>query len=89
MLIMLCKRLPPDFADLPTEIIEVQLDCHADGSIDRGSPFVVLAPDEERDGLYFNEPAVLAQLAPDEDTARFEASWDGEEWMFGPRVQDA
>jgi hypothetical protein len=81
--------MPSGFAELPTEIIEIQLDCKADGSIDRHAPFVVLAPDEERDGLYSNEPAVVAQLAPDEDNARFEATWDGEEWLFGPRVQDA
>jgi hypothetical protein len=86
---MLCKRMPSVFAELPTEIIEIQLDCNADGSIDRTAPFVVLAPDEGRDGLYSNEPALLAQLAPDEDTARFEATRDGEEWLFGPRVHDA
>ena len=72
-----------------TEIIEVQLACNADGSVDRTAPFVVLASDEKRDGLYTHEPAVIAQLAPDEDTARFEAAWDGEEWLFGRRVQDA
>jgi hypothetical protein len=87
--VMLCKRISPGSRELPTEVIEIQLDCNADGSIDRTAPFVVLAPDEGRDGLYSNEPAVLAQLAPDEDTARFEATWDGEEWLFGPRVQDA
>lgn len=72
-----------------TEVIEVVLGCNEDGSIDRDAPFVVLAEDEERDGLYFNEPAVVAQLAPDEATAKFEATWDGEEWLFGRRVQDA
>ncbi|HEX4211357.1 MAG TPA: hypothetical protein VHY56_13255 [Candidatus Binataceae bacterium] len=35
-----------------TEVIEVVLGCNEDGSIDRGAPFVVLAEDEERDGLY-------------------------------------
>jgi hypothetical protein len=86
---MLSKPTPPALVVLPTEIVEIQLYCNEDGSIDRGAPFVVLAEDEERDGLYFNEPAVIAQLAPDEDNARFEAAWDGEEWLFGPRVQDA
>ena len=52
--------------------------------------FVVLAEEKERDGLYFNEPDVIAQFAPDEDAAKFEATWDGEEWQqFGRRVQDA
>ena len=83
------KLMPPGLVKLLTEIIEVQLACNADGSVDRTAPFVVLAQDEERDGLYTNEPAVIAQLAPDEDTARFEATWDGEEWLFGRRVQDA
>ena len=86
---MLCKPSPPGLVVLQTEIIEIQLVCNADGSIDRSAPFVVLAEDEERDGLYSNEPTVIAQLAPDEDNARFEAAWDGEEWLFGPRVQDA
>ena len=83
------KLMPPGLVELLTEIIEVQLACNADGSVDRTAAFVVLAADEERDGLYFNEPDVIAQLAPDEDTARFEATWDGEEWLFGRRVQDA
>jgi hypothetical protein len=83
------KLRPPGLIELLTEIIEVQLACNADGSVDRMAPFVVLASDENRDGLYTNEPAVIAQLAPDEDTARFEATWDGEEWLFGRRVQDA
>jgi hypothetical protein len=86
---MLHKRMPRGVVELPTEIIEIQLACNADGSVDRASPFVVLAADEERDGLYANEPAVIAQLAPDEDTARFEATWDGEVWQLGRRVQDA
>ena len=86
---MSCKLTPPALVKFLTEIIEVQLACNADGSVDRAAPFVVLAADEKRDGLYTNEPAVIAQLAPDEDTARFEATWDGEEWLFGRRAQDA
>lgn len=70
------------------EIIEVRLGRSADGSIARHAPFVVYADDPNRCGLYDKEPAVIAQLAPDEETARFEATWDGE-WKFGRRVQDA
>ena len=86
---MSCKPTPPALVKFLTEIIEVQLACNADGSVDRTAPFVVLASDENRDGLYTNEPAVIAQLAPDEDTALFEATLEGEEWLFGRRVQDA
>jgi hypothetical protein len=39
--------------------------------------------------LYSKEPAVIAQLAPGESIARFEATWDGKEWQFGRRAQDA
>jgi len=83
------KRIPAGFVEPVTEVIEIQLPRNADGSVERPAAFVVLAEDEERDGLYFDEPNVIAQLAPDEDTARFEATWDGEEWLFGRRVQDA
>jgi hypothetical protein len=72
-----------------TEVVEIVLGCNEDGSTNRDAPFMVLAADEERDGLYFNEPTVVAQFAPDEAAARFEATWDGEEWLFGARVQDA
>jgi hypothetical protein len=49
---------------------------------------MVFADDPDRCGLYDKEPDVIAQLAPDEEIARFEATWDGE-WEFGRRVQDA
>jgi hypothetical protein len=49
---------------------------------------MVIADDADRCGLYVDEPDVIAQLAPDEDRGRFEATWDGE-WKFGRRVQDA
>jgi hypothetical protein len=71
-----------------TEIVEIVPARDDDGTPDRDAPFVVLAEDEDRDGLYFNEPAVIAQLAPDENAAKFEATWEGE-WKFGRRVQDA
>ena len=44
------KLMPPGLVKLLTEIIEVQLACNADGSVDRTAPFVVLAQDEERAG---------------------------------------
>ena len=59
------------------------------GNVNRDAFFVVLAEEKERDGLYFNEPDVTAQFAPDEDAAKFEAAWNGEEWQFGRRVRDA
>jgi hypothetical protein len=85
---MSCKRLPA-IEGSSSEVVEIVLARNEYGSIDRCAPFVVLADDEDRDGLYMNEPAVIAQLAGDEDAAWFEATWDGEEWMFGRRVQDA
>ena len=71
------------------EIVEIKLARNGDGSINRAAPFVVVAEGGERDGLYIDEPAVIAQFADDEDAARFEATWDGEEWQFGRRVPHA
>jgi hypothetical protein len=70
------------------EIVEIRLGRKGDGSIARDAAFMVFADDPNRCGLYDKEPDVIAQLAPDEDIARFEAIWDGE-WKFGRRVQDA
>jgi hypothetical protein len=74
-------------------IVEVRLGRN-DDSIDRQGPFMVISDDFN--SLCFNEwfawhpvaPQVIAQLAPDEDRGRFEATWAGE-WRFGRRVQDA
>jgi hypothetical protein len=71
-----------------SEIVEIKLGRLSDGSIARHERFVVLADDPGRCGLYDKQPDVIAQLAPDEDTGRFEATWDGQ-WKFGRRVQDA
>jgi hypothetical protein len=49
---------------------------------------MVFADDPDRCGMYSKEPDVIAQLASDEDIARFEATWDGKEWKFGRRVRD-
>jgi hypothetical protein len=86
---MLRKRLPAGPVGPESEIVEVVLARHSYGSVDRCAPFVVLSDDQCRDGLYVNEPAVIAKLAHDEDAAWFEATRDGEEWTFGRRVQDA
>jgi hypothetical protein len=69
-------------------IVEIKLGRSAGGSIARHAPFAVFAENPDRCGLYDKEPDVIAQLAPGEDNARFEATWDGE-WKFGRRVQDA
>ena len=71
-----------------TEIVEILLGRNADGSVARDALFVVLARNDARCGLYRDEPIVIAQLAPDEDRARFEATWHGE-WRFGRRLADA
>jgi hypothetical protein len=71
------------------EIVEIRLGAKRDGSIDRDAPFLVLAKDDDRCAFYANEPAVLGQFAEHEETARFEAIWDGNEWQFGRRVWDA
>jgi hypothetical protein len=67
-------------------IVEIRLSRNADGSIDREAPFMVIA--EDRTGPCLNVPAVIAQLAPDEDRGRFEATWEGA-WKFGRRITDA
>jgi hypothetical protein len=53
------------------------------------APFLVTADDPSKSGLYENEPTVIAQLAPGERQARFEAEWTEDGWRFGTRVQDA
>lgn len=74
----------PGYKMSKNEIV-VQLGRKSDGSTARRAPFVVIAENAERCGLCGNEPAVIAQLAPDEDRGWFEAMWDGE-WKFGRRV---
>jgi hypothetical protein len=71
------------------EMVEIRLGRKSDGSTARDAAFVVLADDPDRCGMYSKKPDVIAQLAPGEDIARFEATWDGKEWKFGRRVQDA
>ena len=48
---------------------------------------MVKAQDPRRSGLYYDEPAVIAQILPGELEARFEAEWDGAQWRFGKRDQ--
>ena len=71
-----------------SEIVEIRLGRKSDGSFARDAAFMVIAKDADRCGLYKSEPDVIAQLAPGEDIARFDATWDGE-WKFGRRIQDA
>ncbi len=70
------------------EIVEIRLGVKSDGSPARDAPFVVIATDADRSGMYADEPKVISQLAPHEDRGWFEATWDGE-WRFGRRVADA
>ena len=70
------------------EIVEIRLGRKSDGSFARDAAFIVIAKDADRCGLYKDEPDVIAQLAPGESIARFEATWNGQ-WKFGRRVHDA
>jgi hypothetical protein len=72
-----------------SEIVQIRLRRNESGAIDRQAPFLLFAHDGSRSGYYVYQPNVIAQLAHDEDNARFEAAWDGKEWTFGRRVQDA
>jgi hypothetical protein len=71
------------------ETVEIRLGRRSDGSFARDAAFMVIAKDADRCGLYKDEPAVIAQIAENEERARFEATWDGKKWKFGSRVQDA
>ena len=51
--------------------------------------FLVVSDQPGRSGIYEDEPAVIAQLAPDEDEAKFEAEWKDGQWVFGRRFADA
>jgi hypothetical protein len=54
--------------------------------MDLGPFFVKYEPRPERSGLYHNEPEVIAQMAAGERTARFEAEWTDDGWVFGKRI---
>ena len=70
------------------EIVEIRLGRKGDGSFARDAAFMVIAKDADRCGLYKDEPHVIGQLAEDEESGRFEATWD-DRWRFGRRVQNA
>jgi hypothetical protein len=72
------------------EIVIVCLAIDAEtGVAIQDAPFVVKASRADRSGIYDREPAVVAQLLPDEACARFEAEWTDDRWKFGKRVADA
>jgi hypothetical protein len=68
-------------------IVLVQLADDRDFSrFDLRSPFLVVADDRKRCGIYYDEPNVLAQFLPGEREVRFEAEWTADGWRFGKRV---
>jgi hypothetical protein len=58
------------------------------GKPDPFAPFMVKAQDPRRSGLYYDEPAVIAQILRGEREAAFEAEWVGAQWKFGKRVPE-
>jgi hypothetical protein len=75
---------------MPTkEVILVCLGRRLDtGEPDPSAPFMVKARDPRRSGLYYQEPAVIAQILRGEREASFEAEWVGGRWKFGKRVSE-
>ena len=58
------------------------------GVIAAFAPFAMIAKQRFRNGIYDDEPKVIAQFLPGEREARFEAEWIDDGWTFGKRVAD-
>lgn len=60
----------------------------ATGAVDVGAPFLVMGRELHRDGVYHDEPNVIAQFLPGESKASFYAEWSENGWTFGKRVPE-
>jgi hypothetical protein len=83
------RGLPMRFPPMKT-IVYVKLPAEAkERAFDPEGPFMVIAPQPGRSGVYEDEPDVISQIPAGETDAKFEAEWVNGEWVFGRRTFDA